>query len=74
MLHKISDMTQKVSIMYNKSMVLHRLKYDTPKHAQDELAIRCLVEDIQALAGDIYNDRECYQRQKAEEQALTNAG
>lgn len=60
MLHKISEMTSKVNAMYNKAMVLNRLKYDTPKDRQDEQLIRTLVDDIQALAGDIYNDRAPY--------------
>ena len=60
MLHKISEMTSKVNAMYNKAMVLNRLKYDTPKDQQDQQLIRTLVDDIQALAGDIYNDRAPY--------------
>lgn len=58
MQHEISDLTKKVSVMYDKALVLHRMKYDTPVDRQDPIAIKVLVEDIQALAGDIYNDRE----------------
>jgi len=57
MLHKISDMCDKVSVMYELSMNLRRLKYDTPKEQQNKVAIDDLVLQIQALAGDIYNDR-----------------
>ena len=60
MLHKISDLTKKVSIMYDKSLLLHRLKYDTPKHDRNQQTINMLVADIQSLAGDIYNDRTPY--------------
>jgi len=62
MQHKISDLTSKVSVMYNKSMQLHRLKYDTPTHDQDNALINNLVADLQAMAGDIYNDRSPYPR------------
>lgn len=62
MLHKISDLTRKISVMYDKSLILHRMKYDTPKHAQDETQIQALLADIRQLAGDIYNDREPYRR------------
>jgi len=62
MLHKISDLTRKISVMYDKSLILHRMKYDTPKHLQDELQINALLADIRQLAGDIYNDREPYTR------------
>jgi hypothetical protein len=57
MQHKISEFCDKVSVMYEKSMLLRRLKYDTPKDKQDEVIIRALMEDIQALALDIAYDR-----------------
>jgi len=60
MLHKISQMCDKVSVMYEKSMVLRRLKYDTPKERQDKDQIDMMVQDIQALARDIANDKQPY--------------
>ena len=60
MLHKISQMCDKVSVMYEKSMVLRRLKYDTPKERQDKDQIDMMVQDIQALARDIANDEQPY--------------
>lgn len=57
MQHKISEFCDKVSVMYDKSMLLRRLKYDTPKDKQDPVIIRVLLEDIQALALDIAHDR-----------------
>ena len=57
MQHKISEMCDKVSVMYEKSMNLRRMKYDTPKDRQDTIMIDILVQDIQALAGDIFNDK-----------------
>jgi hypothetical protein len=62
MYHKISDLTRKVSVMYDLSLRLHRLKYDTPADKQDHLLINNLIADLQALAGDIYNDRSPYPR------------
>lgn len=65
MQHKISEFCDKISVMYDKSMNLRRLKYDVPKEKQDELAIKLLVADIQALAADIANDKsERPKRQK----------
>ena len=58
MQHKISQLCDKVSVMYEKSMKLRRLKYDTPKQERDNHEIDSLVIDLQALAVDIYNDRE----------------
>tara|TARA_X000000950_G_scaffold37759_1_gene40363 strand:- start:931 stop:1128 length:198 start_codon:yes stop_codon:yes gene_type:complete len=60
MLHKISQMCDKVNVMYNKSMELRRLKYDTPKAQRDNDQIDMLVQDIQALARDIANDTSPY--------------
>jgi hypothetical protein len=57
MQHTISQLCDKVTVMYEKSMQLRRLKYDTPKHDKDEAQISHLVSDIQALAGDIYHDK-----------------
>ena len=57
MYHKISELTRKVSVMYDLSLRLHRLKYDTPADQQDHVLIDTLVLDLQAMAGDIYNDR-----------------
>lgn len=58
MQHSIADMAKKISVMYDKSLLLYRLRYDTPIDRQDERLINALIADIQALAGDIYNDRE----------------
>ena len=56
MIHKISQMCDKVSVIYNKSMELRRMKYDTPKESRDENQINFLVQDIQALCREIAND------------------
>ena len=62
MLHKISDMCDKVTVMYERSMNLRRLKYDTPKENQNKNEIDMLVADIQELARDIGNDTMPYQK------------
>ena len=67
MLHKISQMCDKVNVMYTKSMNLRRLKYDIPKEnrtKEEEHHINELVQDIQALAMDIANDRQPYDKKK----------
>ena len=64
MQHKVSEMCDKVSVMYEKSMVLRRLKYDTPKEKQDGVLIKVLVDDIQALASDIANDKSLHPKLK----------
>jgi len=64
MQHKISEFCNKISVMYEKSMILRRLKYDTPKEKQDSAQIKALVDDIQALASDIYNDKSLHPKLK----------
>ena len=45
-------------------MELRRLKYDTPTYNKDEALISHLITDIQALAGDIYHDKEQHPKLK----------
>tara|TARA_A200000159_G_C7144087_1_gene264358 strand:- start:233 stop:439 length:207 start_codon:yes stop_codon:yes gene_type:complete len=66
MQHKISEMCDKVTVMYEKSMNLRRMKYDTPKLEQDRILIDALVADIQALAGDIFNDKIPHEKLRKE--------
>jgi len=60
MLHKISEMCDKVNVIYEKSMNLRRLKYDTPKENQNQGDIQFLIDDIQQLCREIANDTNKY--------------
>ena len=62
MLHKISDFCDVVNVMYEKSMNLRRMKYDTPKERQDTVQIDSLIQDIQSLALQIAHDRSPYEK------------
>jgi len=62
MLHKISDFCDVVSLMYEKSMNLRRMKYDTPKEQQNKIQIDTLIADIQSLALQIAHDRSQYEK------------
>lgn len=66
MQHKISDLCDKVSVMYEKSMNLRRMKYDTPKADRQEHMIKELIFDIQALSGEIYYDRATHPKLEKE--------
>jgi len=67
MLHKISDMCDVVSVMYDKSMHLRRLKYDTPKDKRNEVQIQSLIDDIQALALQIAHDKSHYSKDSVQD-------
>ena len=63
MLHRISQLCDKVNVMYQRSVNLRKLKYDIPKEVrtpEQEMQINMLVDDIQALARDIAYDRLPY--------------
>jgi hypothetical protein len=53
MKHTIKEMLQKIEVMHDKAVLLEK---EHMNKSADEVKYR--VEDIQALAGDIYNDRD----------------
>ena len=55
-------MCDKVNVIYEKSMQLRRLKYDTPKDQQNKNEIDYFVQDIQALCREIANDTLKYRK------------
>jgi hypothetical protein len=58
MQHTIQQLMDKVSAMHGLAVQAHREKYKkSPGEEYDVHFVTHLVEQIQALAGDIYNDR-----------------
>ena len=58
MQHTIQELMDKVSAMHTLAVHAHREKYKRAKgEPYDIQEVTVLVEQIQALAGDIYNDR-----------------
>lgn len=58
MQHTIQQLMDKVSAMHTLAVKAHREKYKKAKgEPYDVHEVTILVEQIQALAGDIYNDR-----------------
>ena len=55
-------MCDKVNVIYEKSMQLRRVKYDTPKDQQNKNEIDYFVQDIQALCREIANDTQKYRK------------
>ena len=62
MQHKVSELCDKVNIIYEKSMNLRRMTYDTPKEQRDEAQIQFLIDDIQHLCRMIGADTSKYQK------------
>ena len=58
MQHTIQQLMDKISAMHGLAVQAHREKYRAaPGEPYDVDGVTHLVEQIQALAGDIYNDR-----------------
>lgn len=58
MQHTIDELMNKVKAMHDLAILAHREKYKkAPGEQYDVAAVTHLVDQIQALAGDIYNDR-----------------
>ena len=58
MQHTIQQLMDKVSAMHTLAIKVHREKYKKAKgEPYDINEVTILVEQIQALAGDIYNDK-----------------
>jgi hypothetical protein len=65
MLHTIQELMDKVSAMHGLAVQAHREKYGkAPGEEYDFDKVTRLVESIQAMAGDIYNDRMIHPKVK----------
>ena len=68
MQHTIQQLMDKVSAMHGLTILAHREKYRAaPGEPYDVQYVTHLVEQIQALAGDIYNDKTIHPKLKAKE-------
>ena len=72
MQHSIDQLMQKVSAMHGLAVQAHREKYKNADGEYNISYVTNLVEQIQALAGDIYNDRTVHPKLKAKIEALQN--
>lgn len=66
MQHTIQQLMEKVSAMHTLAIQAHREKYRvSPGEPYNVDQVTHLVEQIQALAGDIYNDRTLHPKLQA---------
>lgn len=65
MQHTIQQLMDKISVMHGLAVQAHREKYGkAPGEEYNFDHVTYLVEQIQALAGDIYNDKEIHPKVK----------
>ena len=68
MQHTIDQLMKKISAMHSLALLAHREKYKKASgEPYDVQQVTDLVHQIQALAGDIYNDRTPHPKLKEEE-------
>ena len=65
MQHTIDELLKKIQAMQDMAMIAHREKYKKAPGSQYDLQhVTNIVEQIQAMAGDIYNDRTVHPKLK----------
>jgi len=57
MLHDIDEVMKKIMAMQDLALLAHKIKYSSPD-GYDEKNYQHVIDNIQQLAGDIYNDRQ----------------
>lgn len=62
MLHKISELCNKVDVVKKQSDKLYKLKYENKKTTERDAEIDFLISDIQYLCKNIANDKSKYEK------------
>ena len=62
MIHKVSELCQKIDGIKKVSDRLHKLKYDNPKTPERDAEVNDLIADIQMQCRLIANDKGEYDR------------
>jgi hypothetical protein len=61
MQHSIEDLIQRINAMHDKAVLLHRVRNEFAEISYkeyDKVACQALIDDIQAMALSIANDKE----------------
>ena len=64
MIHKVSEMCDMVDRMHAESIVLRRMKYDTPKLEQNQSEINEKIAQIQYMALLVAKDVQPYSKKE----------
>ena len=62
MIHKVSELCQKIDGIKKVSDRLQKLKYDNPKTPERDQQVQELIDDIQATCKLIANDTQPYDK------------
>ena len=62
MLHKVSELCEKIESLKKLGDMLYKLKYQSPKSKERDVQVNNLIADIQTMCGSVSNDKTKYSK------------
>ena len=62
MLHKVSELCEKIESLKKLSDMLYKLKYQSPKSKERDVQVNNLITDIQSMCRLVSNDKNKYKK------------
>jgi hypothetical protein len=62
MLHKVSELCEKIESLKKLSDMLYKLKYQSPKSKERDIQVDNLITDIQSMCRLVSNDKNKYKK------------
>ena len=62
MLHKVSELCEKIESLKKLSDMLYKLKYQSPKSKERDIKVDNLITDIQSMCRLVSNDKNKYKK------------
>ena len=62
MLHKVSELCEKIESPKKLSDMLYKLKYQSPKSKERDIQVDNLITDIQSMCRLVSNDKNKYKK------------
>jgi|TARA_X000000950_G_scaffold278550_1_gene369703 hypothetical protein len=58
MIHSLEQLINKINAMHDMAVLAHRKRYQNHDGSYDHATLKHDIEQIQAMAGEIYHDKE----------------
>tara|TARA_B110000211_G_scaffold166587_1_gene188046 strand:+ start:104 stop:292 length:189 start_codon:yes stop_codon:yes gene_type:complete len=62
MLHKVSELCEKIESLKKLGDMLYKLKYQSPKSKERDIQVDNLITDIQSMCRLVSNDKNKYKK------------
>ena len=62
MVHKVSELCEKIESLKKLSDMLYKLKYQSPKSKERDIQVDNLITDIQSMFRLVSNDKNKYKK------------